>query len=181
MKKVVLNFEIDRPFGNLLRPRHALIACRDSDGFFILGKKDSYPGFSRFAGGGVDEGEEPRHAAARELEEELGVCLPESDFVELFEIEAHAKGLEDEYRTQIFVYFVELQTNEVVPQDDLDGIERLRLAQFPDLVKKYESFSPDFRSSGGNKGDDGFRWLDYGKLYGPVHRIAHDEIVERHL
>ncbi|MCB1169446.1 MAG: RNA pyrophosphohydrolase [Leptospiraceae bacterium] len=45
----------------------------NSDGLVLAGDRIEYPGHFQLPQGGIDEGEEPRQAAIRELEEEVGL------------------------------------------------------------------------------------------------------------
>jgi 8-oxo-dGTP diphosphatase len=53
-----------------------VVRCTESGKFLLMRRssdKDEYPGFWEFPGGGLEENEEPREGALRELREETGL------------------------------------------------------------------------------------------------------------
>lgn len=70
------------------------------------------------------------------------------------------------------LYYLELKTK-AKPGDDVAEFSYLTLDQFYEPADKYESFGSDDNFI---KGDYHHSWQDYGKVYGPIHRIAADYI-----
>lgn len=113
----------------------------DSDGRMLIQQrqitKDRYPGcWDVSAGGFVSAGEDSTGAAARELEEELGLKIPENSFV-FIHCEPFGKVLDDFYSIYMNVDIsdLRLQETEVMRADWADRktvIQFIRDGQFVD-------------------------------------------------
>lgn len=173
MKDYKLDVQVKIPFANLkYRDRHVLILVRDGNGKYLLGGKNEYPlGLVRMLGGGVDKDENVRIAAMRELVEELNVQVTDQDLAEIARIDTHAVDEDGhEYSLMTYLYYFQLTDEEYSAGDDVSDIVALDLEDLSKLADKYESIPADLKSE-----DEGFYWEDYGKVYGPIHRIAYNE------
>ncbi len=101
------------------------VVAQTVDGKYVVGKRNNNivfaPGMLEISlGGGVDSGEHPLQAAARETHEELGVHVPGKAFRPLFMY--RQVGYHPHYRKQtrchLYVYHVKLpvHSNELTPQ-----------------------------------------------------------------
>jgi 8-oxo-dGTP pyrophosphatase MutT (NUDIX family) len=174
-----LKIKIKSPFGNLYRKRLALIAVFDLDGNILVGSKPHfYPkDIYRMIGGGIDEKEEAIVGAQRELMEELGVNANINDIKPVFELNVHAvdeKGTE--YKNTNYIYKHQLKDNNYKARDDIKGIIKLSLGELYELGEKYENLSEDdwFRNE-----MEQYNWKDYGKVYGPIHKLTADLLRNR--
>lgn len=155
------------------RGRHALILLENSAGHYLLGSKDIYPeNIFRMVGGGIEEGEEPLPAAARELQEETGLTVPLDQLQHLSTITAE---LDEKSTGKHYTFVTDLyQTNigDQVPHasDDIQALQELTRGDIQDLVHRYQALSKEVDA------DKGFAWYDYGQLYGAIHQIALDSI-----
>lgn len=160
------------------RGSHALIALKDKDGNFILGTKHIYPaGIYRLIGGGMDEGEKPVAAAIRETEEEVGIKLRPDQLKYLAivtaEIDEESTRQHFTFTTHLFCAIVD--SDQLVPADDLDGLQILNPDAMTQLISRYFSLSDELVTldkPSGEKQPQMFRWKDYGKLYGQLHQFA---------
>jgi 8-oxo-dGTP pyrophosphatase MutT (NUDIX family) len=162
----------------LLRSRQALILLRDQQGKFVLGAKNLYPdNIVRLVGGGVDDGEDPKVGAVRELKEELGFEVDTNKLVELAVIRPtiqiqsteFSQKYPDPISFETHLYFYQLNEEKLNPSDDLDGLVHVTELQYQQLIENYleldEAIDPQL----------GFSWADYGKYYSFVHDIALQE------
>ncbi|MFA6295131.1 MAG: NUDIX hydrolase [Candidatus Paceibacterota bacterium] len=161
---------ISNPIGNLYRKRHVLVLVIDKDSNFILGKKKGfYPDHvARMLGGGIEENEDPKIAAKREIEEELLVNISVESFNELCSVVTQASTSEGYMEMQTWIYSVRLPNLVYVkPSDDITGIQVFTLEQYENLVKDIEDLSGEFVTD-----KFSFFWADWGKIYGPIHKYA---------
>lgn len=179
MKTYQLFFSFAHTPPVLLRGRHALILLENEEGKFVLGAKHIYPtGIFRLVGGGIEEGEDPHAAAARELQEEFGVPYQQEQLRPLAEITAHIQETSTG-RQLLFVtylYHAKCQMQMLQPSDDLDGMVAYSREEINALVDRYYDLSDALITVSGSdpdpKKDLPFSWSDYGKFYGRVHEIA---------
>jgi len=167
-EKVIIN----NPIGNLYRKRHVLILVVDNDSNFILGKKKGfYPDhIARMLGGGIEENEDPKIAAKREIEEELLVDVSIDYFKELCSIITQASTNEGDMEMQTWVYTLKLPDSTVIkPSDDITGIQVFTQEQYDNLLKDMLSLTGEFVTD-----KFSFLWADWSKIYTPIHKYAID-------
>lgn len=179
MKTYRLKVKIQKAFGNIARKRHVLIICRDTTGKFLLGHKPHfYPqGIYRLIGGGVEKDEKPKQAAIRELKEELGIGVKENRLMPLAKVIVDAATRDQTYNLITNLYFLQLMPDEIKPGSDLIEVVRLTLKDLSGLADRFESLDENLCF----KSEDGYShsWGDYGRVYGPIHRIVYEEL--RHI
>lgn len=155
------------------RGRHALILLENAAGHYLLGAKDIYPaGIFRIIGGGIEAGEEPLPAAARELKEETGleVGLDQLKHLSTITAEIDEKSTGKHYTFVTDLYLVNVGNNTLTASDDIQGLHELTTGDIQDLVHRYQSLPKEIDP------DKGFAWYDYGQLYGAIHQIALDTL-----
>jgi 8-oxo-dGTP pyrophosphatase MutT (NUDIX family) len=177
-KKIKLNLQIEKPFGNLFRKETVLVACKTSKGTFLFGeKKGFYPdGIFRLIGGGVEESDNSLVEAAKaEVKEETGFETKISDLIELGMVDIRATDEEQKkYHHMIHLFFLKIPENEKLKaNDDLTNIIELNLEQTKKLVEKYKNIP---KNSRGMEGGLEFSWYDYAQVYGPVHQFVLEKI-----
>lgn len=176
MKRLTLNIRIQEPFGNLYRKQHVLIACRNTEGKILVGKKPNfYPGkVTRLLGGGVHEGENSREAALRELQEELNIHPQPDDLNLIGQVVVNAETTDGRtFESTTYIFFLRLKDNNYKAGDDVKGIMGLTLAELDTLAETYDNLKSDHWY----EGEEGrHSWGDYGKIYGPIHHLVHDEV-----
>lgn len=176
MKNIELNIKVHKPFGNLYRKKSALIVVETDQGEFLVGTKPQQypPTVTRLLGGGVDEGEPENIAAIRELEEELGVQLDETQVEGLFVVNLRAEDDEQNtYTHEVYVFYANIGSASYRPGDDVKAIVKLSLDGLYELGLAYESLSETLWYNG----PEGlYSWSDYGKLYGPVHKLSFEAV-----
>ena len=168
--QILEEITIKNPIGNLYRKKHVLVLVVDSDGNFILGKKNGfYPeGISRLLGGGIDDGEGPQDAAQREIKEELLVDLPVSNFKELCSVKTVAQTIEGQMEMETWIFSVRLDpSTKLTASDDVSSLEILNSSEFQNLVNNIKNLSGEFVTE-----KFSFLWSDWGKVYGPIHEYA---------
>lgn len=172
MKRINLDIKVEKPFGNLFRKKVALIVVENADGEFLVGTKPYQypPTITRLLGGGVDEGESEVAAAVRELSEELGVTLDASQLTPLLVVAVNAEDAEGKsYTHETHIYYTNIGNAEYEPGDDIKVIVKLSLDELYALGEVYDNL-PETLWYNGSEGL--YSWRDYGKLYGPVHKLA---------
>lgn len=176
MEQMDLDINVQKAFGNLYRKQCILVAVQNEAGKVLLGAKPYFypPTISRMLGGGVDEGECVSVAVVREIAEELGVTFNESDFTPLFQLNTHATDeAGKKYNNQTYVYHVKIGNEKYQAGDDVKYILELTLGELHELGSAYEAL-PDTLWYKGPEGE--FNWADYGKMYGPIHKMTADKI-----
>ncbi|MBP9699778.1 NUDIX hydrolase [Candidatus Woesebacteria bacterium] len=175
----ILQFSFSHVPPVMKRGRHALIMVRDQDGKYILGAKDIYPaGIVRFVGGGLEEKEDPRAGAARELQEELGLSVHPSAFKLIATIVADIseESTNKIYQFTTYLFGISCDSYDIRANDDLDGFKSLTAQGMKELIDRYSALSSDLiimRSKNPlSSEEEQFRWSDYGKLYGEIHKIG---------
>lgn len=176
MDEFKLNINIKSPFGNLYRKRLVLIAVVDQQGNVLIGSKPNYypEGIYRFVGGGVDEGEDPVVGGVRELHEELGIVAQTEELKPLLQVNVHAVDDEGKvYENSNYIYLYKLKDNNYKAGDDIKGVVKLSIEELGKLGEKYENLSEDnwFRNEMEN-----YNWKDYGKVYGPIHKLVAERL-----
>lgn len=154
------------------RGRCVLIALKNSkDEVGVAEKNYLYPeGIYRFAGGGVDDGEEFSDAAVRELKEELEITVSKDRLLQIadFHISAYIESLDKNYFLQIRVYGLILSEHEKFnPSDDITGIVFLNKEDQEILIKNYTNLEGFIEEDG-----KAVSWNDYGKIFGPIHEYV---------
>lgn len=176
MEKVNLDIVVKKAFGNLYRAKCVLIAVGTADNTILLGAKPSFfpPTITRLLGGGVDEGEDIAKAAARELEEELGVTLDLADLKPLFDLETKATDETGKvFNNNTYVYYANIGSQPYKAGDDVKSIDVVSIDELYELGVSYDRL-PESLFYIGPEGE--FSWQDYGKMYGPIHKITADKI-----
>ncbi|MEP7166509.1 MAG: NUDIX hydrolase [Candidatus Woesebacteria bacterium] len=163
-KNYTISLQFSRTMEVLNRGDRSLLILLDPEGKYVLGSKEVYPkDIYRLAGGGVDQGEDPQIAAARELKEELGIDRSPGEMEPKATITIAVTSPEKTQEFQIFLFETKLRTTEkIVPADDIQGVVHLSTDEMKTLIDRFSHLS-DARD---------FSWSDYGKLYGRVHEIV---------
>ena len=173
---VDLDIEVVEAFGNLYRDRCVLIAVVDNEGKILTGAKPSFfpPSITRLLGGGVDQGEDKKAAAARELQEELGVDIEVEQLTPLAQFNTRATdALGKKFYNETYLYGVNIGSARYRPGDDVKHIIPLTAQELEALGRAFASL-PQSLWYRGEEGD--FCWRDYGKLYSLIHEVAADKI-----
>lgn len=178
MKIAKLNIKIKSPFGNLYRKRLVLIAVADKEGDILVGSKPNYypEGIYRFIGGGVDENEDPLTGAVRELNEELGISVNIEDLKPLLQVDVHATDETGKiYENSNYIYYYQLKDDNYKAGDDIKSVVKLSIDELYELGLRYEKLSEDdwFRNETEN-----YNWNDYGKVYGPIHKMVAEKFAK---
>lgn len=176
MLVIELDINVAKAFGNLYRKRCVLVAVEDDKGNILTGAKPAFfpPTITRLLGGGVDEGEDVKRAAVRELSEELGVNVPEKQLVPLAQFNTSAKDATGKnFYNETFLYGVRIGNASYRPGDDVKQIIALTKSEILDLADAFEALLKSLWCRG-EEGD--FCWNDYGKLYSVIHRVAADRM-----
>lgn len=172
MDVINLDITVTKPFGNLCRKQCVLIAARDSNGNTLTGTKPSFypPGITRLLGGGVDEGEDVRVAAVRELSEELGISISEDQLTLIAQFNTNATDVDgDTFYNETFLFGVDIGDTPYQPGDDVKQIVALSKNEMKALAQSFANLPESLWYRGG-EGD--FSWHDYGKLYSKIHHVA---------
>lgn len=175
----ILHFSFTHVPPVMKRGRHALIMVIDEHGKFVLGQKEIYPpGIVRFVGGGLEGNEDPKVGAARELEEELGIRVHPSALNQVSTIisQIDEESTKKQYNFTTYLYSYHCDSQDLAADDDLDGIKHLSIKEMEELISTYASLSSELITLTSKNPlipeEDQFRWSDYGKLYGEIHRIG---------
>jgi 8-oxo-dGTP pyrophosphatase MutT (NUDIX family) len=176
MEKHKLNITVEKPFGNLFRERCVLVAPQDSEGKVLLGAKPHFypPTICRLLGGGVDKGESFEQAAVRELEEELSVDLSPDKLTPIALFETTATDADGkEYHNETAVFSANIGDQAYEAGDDVKHIVKMTADEVYQLGERYEQL-PEVLWYNGKEGL--YAWLDYAKLYGPIHKVTAEKI-----
>jgi len=154
------------PFANLrYRKATVLILCQDEFGRFLLGAKPYlYPeGIARMLGGGVNDNEDIKIAAQREIKEELNYSIKLDDIKPLCDVTTHAESPTKKYEMTSHVFYIEVDSKKISPGDDVKNILYLNEKEYVEMANKLLSLSPDLIYNG----EEGhYSWADFGKVYG---------------
>ncbi len=116
----------------------------------------------------MQEGEDPRAAARRELQEELAVSLDEDAFKNLGEVETRAQTAEGPMRMFTHLYAVRLPKEAcLVPGDDITGIARYTRGEYGELIQAMNELQGEYVTA-----TFSFSWHDWGKIYASIHERA---------
>lgn len=172
MKVFNYNFRFSHTPPVLKRGRHALIAVLDKDHNFVLGSKKIYPqNIYRLIGGGIDENEDPKLGAARELAEELLIKVDPDKLKFLAQFNANIKDDKKYYFFQTFLFFYQLTDEKIQASDDLQKVEILTVKQMEQLIDNFYHLPSELINLDENL-ENSFCWSDYGQYYGKIHQEA---------
>lgn len=176
MEKIELVFDVVKPFGNLFRKKHVLVAVQDDAGNVLVGAKTNFypPTILRLLGGGVDGNETFEQAAVREIKEEANVDIDAGSLIPLVIFVATAKdGDGKEYNNETAIFAVNIGAQPYQAGDDVTEIVCLTPDELHELGARYEQLHETlwYKSK-----DYSHAWADYAKLYGPVHKVAAKKI-----
>ncbi|MEI6054019.1 MAG: NUDIX hydrolase [Candidatus Saccharibacteria bacterium] len=177
MTVVNLKYDVIQPFGNLFRKKCVLVAVENDKGQILVGPK-SYmypPTIDRLLGGGVDDGEDLKSAAVREMYEELNIVIKESDLIPLTSFVSDVTDEEGHsYHNETYVYYVNIGDRPYKASDDISSVVALTKEGLSQLGDRYNSLPKHLWY----KGEEGaYSWADYAKLYGPVHKTIAKELM----
>jgi len=177
MTEATLNLTFQRFFHQVLRGQVALILIRDAAGNYILSSKKAYPaGIYRMLGGGIEPGEDPHAAAARELQEETGLIALPSELLPLAKLQTEIDDQEQNHVSfTLYLYFYDCGAQLPIAADDVGQLITVSEAGFHQLLQRFTSLSTEIDPN------FGFSWSDYGQLYRPVHLLALEELHKRQL
>ncbi len=161
----------------------SLILLRTPDKKYVFGKKYSmYPtGISRLIGGPTD-GSNFESAAQTHLLKQVGLSATRDELVELAEVELdifeddpdnvrdHDTNKTYNLNTQIFLY--DLGNQPYYARREIDSFAVLDKEGFRVLNNEFQRLSNDQDTR------YGFSWLDWGKIFGPLHEAALDAVIE---
>lgn len=165
-----IDFSLDlvgSPFENLrYRDRTVLILIKNSKDNYLFGVKKFYPTeIKRMIGGGVDKGEDVLEAAVRELKEELGIDVLQTELRSLVEFNITGNFNGEVFKTSIFTCYLDIMDRVYSAGDDVSAIAEFTEEECKDIAKEMMSISEtSFFESETNS----FSWADYGKVYGFV-------------
>ena len=154
------------PFANLrYRKETVLILCQDEFGRFLLGAKPYlYPeGIARMLGGGVDENEDIKIAAQREIKEELNYSVKLDEIKPLCDVITRAESPTEKYEMTSHVFYINVDSKKVSPGDDVKNILYLNEKEYIEMANKLLTLSPDLIYNGQ---EGRYSWADFGKVYG---------------
>jgi 8-oxo-dGTP pyrophosphatase MutT (NUDIX family) len=171
-----LAINIQKPFGNLYRKQCVLIAVVNNEGKILVGAKSYFfpPIIARLLGGGVDQDEDAQAAAARELEEELGVRVAPQSLtpLALFSVTATDETGQT-FRNDTHVFHTNIGDQKFQAGDDVTAILALTPDELYSLGTRFNEL-PDTLWYNGPEGI--YSWADYAKMYGPIHQIVAEEV-----
>ncbi len=140
MKRHLLTISIKKPFGNLYRKQCVLIAVENHEGKILVGTKPYMypPTIARLIGGGVNEHEDIKLAAVRELEEELGVKIAPKHLTELAQFAVNATDEQGRtFHNDTYVYHTHIRDQKFRPGDDIEQILELTPDELLELSARY--------------------------------------------
>lgn len=176
MHTQALTFTVNKPFGNLYRKKCVLIAVENDEGEILIGAKPYMypPTIARLLGGGVDENEDTKLAAVRELQEELGITVTAEDLKPLVSFSINVKDQEgNAYHNGTDVYYANIQGQAFQAGDDVKQI----IALTPDELYKLGTSYNELPETLWYSGPEGmYSWADYAKMYGPIHQAVAEEV-----
>ena len=162
--------KIDKPIGNLYRKNHILVLIKDKNGKYILGQKKNFyaDGMARMLGGGLNDNEDPKEAAKREILEETKIDVDSSDLFSLGTVITKADTIEGIMYMNVNLFGLVLKDDVIFePSDDISGIKSYSQQELEKLIKDMFELEGEFRN-------DKFSFLhnDWGRIYGFIHDIA---------
>lgn len=144
-----------------------MFAIFDRDNRLYLSRKKAYPNdVYRLFGGGVNHKEAPLAAATRELQEEAGLELPLT-LKESFNFTIKETDTGEKFTFQTHVYFTNLQTRQIEPGDDVDGLRVFTKEDLLELLTVYAELSDVLVTPRPN---ETFSWKDWGTVFGTIHQ-----------
>ncbi len=167
-KKIEFSLDlVGSPFENLrYRDRTVLVLIKNSKDKYLFGVKKFYPKeIKRMIGGGVNKDEEVLEAAVRELQEELGISVLQSELLSLAEFNISGKYKGEVFKTSIFTCYLDIGDKAYIPGDDVSAVAEFTEVECQGIAE--EMMSVDETSFFEN-GENSFSWADYGKVYGYV-------------
>lgn len=173
-----IDFSLDlvgSPFENLrYRDRSVLILIKNSKDKYLFGVKKFYPNeIKRMIGGGVDKDEEVLEAAAREIQEELGISVLQSELQSLLEFNITGKYKGEVFKTSIFTCYLDIGDKTYNPGDDVSAVAEFTRVECQKIAEEMAKVS---ETSFFENGENSFSWADYGKVYGFVLKESLSEL-----
>ncbi len=174
-KYVEVQATVDSPTQVLTEGRDgAHVLLKDGLNRWVLSRKHHYvEGLWRMVGGGIEPGEHPLQAAQRELQEELGLEVDEGKLVPLVHAEVTSEIDGKNYSFSDFVFYAS------APQPLRIADELEQLMQFSDAelnqAINYFNRLPNQPINADNRSGS---WIDYGKVWGPIHQAAFERVKE---
>lgn len=162
---MTLNINLKTPIHNLKRGgKHVLVLLENGEGKILLTGKPQYPkGMFRLPGGGVDKDERIEDATVREVMEELGVKAEDVKILVAINIVGISEG--KEYPLTQYIAYAKIGDQKVnISDKELNYLVWINIDGLQKAVKVFASLTGE--------------WEDYGKVYGPVHKIAYDKYKE---
>lgn len=152
------------------RKHHVVIALFDEENRLYLARKHIYPAnIYRLFGGGVDQGEESKAAAIREVQEETSLCV-NPEYKETFTFTLQEKVSEKTFSMTFDLYYVNIHRNRIVPGDDVQGMRIFSREDIPELLDEMRSLSttPFIANNG-----ETFAWADWGTVFAILHEYVY--------
>ena len=152
----------------------AHVLLKDGLNRWVLSRKRHYvEGLWRMVGGGIELGESPLDAAQRELREELGVEIDEGKLVPLIHAEVTSEVEGKNYSFSDFVFYATV-SQPLQIADELEQLGHFSDAELNQAIGHFDRL-PDLPI---NNEDREGNWMDYGKVWGPIHRAAFERVKE---
>ena len=180
MDKIALKFNIYKPFGNLIRPKHVYIFVRDIDNKTLLGSKPRfYPAkLYRFLGGGLDD-LDYKSAAIKEMKEETYVETLNKDYIDVVKFDINAIDIDKkEYEVEYYIVLYIPKIENARAGDDVEEIVHLTEEQYFENIKNWYNV-PKGTFISDNETNTRFDWYDYGQIYGKVHELSYKIVMEK--
>lgn len=153
------------------RGKHVMVAIFDRDNRLFLSRKNAYPSdVYRIFGGGIEGKELPLEAAKRELLEETNLDIAPIP-VEVFNFTLKEIETGGKYVFQTHLYRANLQTKQIEPGDDVDGMRVFTKEDILELLTVYQELSDVLVTP---LPEETFAWKDWGIVFGVIHRYLYD-------
>ncbi len=124
-------------------------------------------------GGGIEEDEDPLEGAQREIKEETGLEVSQTDLMSLAKVICHItiqppnSKESEQVEFTAFIYGYHLPAEKTLQaNDDVDGFIHLSEAEVKQLINRLRHLPPTIHEN------VKFAWSDYGNLFAEVHHIA---------